>query len=148
MNNHMLSYAYISIISLLTLLFLYTGVSKLLDFEGFLHAMRIQPFPNKYAIYPAIGIPLLEIGITVCFFFSQTRLLGLYISFFLMLAFTIYAALVLLHVFRFVPCSCGGILKSLKWGPHLLFNTFFTAISLCGIIIHKKSNQVLKVLYA
>lgn len=144
----MLSCAYIAIISLLTLLFLYTGVSKLLDFEGFLHAMRIQPFPNEYAIYPAVGIPLLEIGITVCFFFNRIRLLGLYASFFLMLVFTVYAALVLLHVFPFVPCSCGGILKALKWEAHLWFNIFFTAISLCGIIIHKKSNQVLKVIYA
>lgn len=147
MNNQTLSYSYLAIISLLTLLFLYTGVSKLLDFEGFLHAMRIQPFPNQYAIYPSIGIPVLEIAITICFFFNRTRLLGLSGSFVLMLVFTVYAALVLLKVFPFVPCSCGGILKSLKWGPHLLFNMFFTAISFYGIVIHKKANQALNVIY-
>jgi putative oxidoreductase len=138
---------YYLILALLTVLFLYTGISKLLDFQGFLHAMQIQPFPNKYAIYPAWGIPLLEIAITITFFFNRTRLTGLYASFVLMSLFTVYAILVLMHVFPFVPCSCGGILKSLKWEAHLWFNIFFTAISLCGILIHKKSDQGLNAVY-
>jgi hypothetical protein len=63
---------------------------------------------------------------------------GLYASLVLMLAFTIYTAAVLLHAFKYVPCSCGGVIRKLTWPQHLVFNLFFVGISVAAIILLKK----------
>jgi len=65
----------------------------------------------------------------------------LYASLILMMAFTIYTVTVLLHAFRYVPCSCGGVIKKLTWPQHLVFNLFFVAISLLGIWLKKRDAQ-------
>jgi putative oxidoreductase len=124
--------------SLLILLFLYASVSKWLAFKSFVGDMNNQPFPNWMTPWLVWGIPFIEVLIVLLLIFDRTRLSGLYASLALMLAFTIYTAAVLLHSFKYVPCSCGGVIRKLTWPQHLVFNLFFVGISVVGIILIKR----------
>jgi len=80
------------------------------------------------------ALPFTELAIVALLIFDRTRLAGLYAAFIVMIAFTFYTAVVLMHVFKYIPCSCGGIIKNLSWQQHLVFNLFFVLISLIGIL--------------
>lgn len=126
------------IAALLVLLFLYASVSKLLGFSLFVDEMNNQPFPNWMTPYLVVIIPGSEILIAAALLFDRTRLLGFYASLVLLFLFTLYAALVLLNVFDYVPCSCGGMLKKLNWTEHLMFTLAFLLLSIAGIILFRK----------
>lgn len=79
-------------------------------------------------------LPAVEICIAFLLTFRRTMTIGLYASFILMAAFTVYVFLVLVHFFPRVPCSCGGFIRQLGWTAHLIFNLFFLA--LCAITIY------------
>lgn len=121
------------------LLFLYASVSKWLAFKSFIGDMNNQPFPNWMTPWLVWSIPTIEVLIVLLLIFDKTRVSGLYASLVVMLAFTIYTAAVLLHAFKYVPCSCGGVIRKLTWPQHLVFNLFFVAISVAGILLLKKS---------
>jgi hypothetical protein len=125
--------------SLLILLFLYASVSKWLAFKSFVGDMNNQPFPNWMTPWLVWSIPSMEVLIVLLLIFDRTRLPGLYASLVLMGAFTVYTAAVLLHAFKFVPCSCGGVIRKLTWPQHLFFNLFFVGITVAGIILLRKN---------
>lgn len=124
---------------LLVFLFFYTALSKILSFKDFQFDMKNQPFPNSWAPYFAYGLPTAELAIVACLVFNRSRLFGLYASMVLMLLFAVYTSLVLAHVFPYTPCSCGGIIRSLSWPQHLVFNLFFVAISFWSIRNYKEA---------
>jgi putative oxidoreductase len=126
------------IAALLVLLFLYASISKLLGFSLFVDEMNNQPFPNWMTPYLVVLIPGSEILAAAALLFDRTRMLGLYASFALLFVFTLYAALVLLNVFDYVPCSCGGMLKKLNWTQHLWFTSAFLLLSIIGILLFRK----------
>ncbi|ANF52949.1 hypothetical protein A0O34_21555 [Chryseobacterium glaciei] len=121
------------VVLLLVVLFLYTGISKLVDFKTFTYDLNNQPFPNSFTPFLKWAVPLSEIAIVGTLMFEKTRIIGLYASLVLMSMFTIYTALVLFHVFEYVPCSCGGVIKHLSWPQHLVFNSFFVVITFMAI---------------
>jgi putative oxidoreductase len=125
--------------ALLITLFLYASLSKFLDFATFQKEMMNQPFPTSWAPFVVWIIPCTEIAIAVLLIFDRTRLLGLYGSFILMGLFTVYSIAILLHFFRYVPCSCGGVIKHLTWRQHLVFNLFFLALAVGGILIQRRN---------
>lgn len=129
---------------LLVILFLYTGISKFVDFKGFTYDLNNQAFPNSLTPFLRWMVPLTEIAIVSTLLFEKSKLAGLYASLILMTAFTVYTGLVLLHVFEYVPCSCGGVIKHLTWPQHLIFNIFFVVISYLAIRFyrHKELRQV------
>lgn len=129
------------VVLLLVILFLYTAVSKFVDFKGFTYDLNNQPFPNSLTPILRWLVPLTEIGIVLGLIFEKTRLLALYSSLILMSLFTIYTALVLFDVFEYVPCSCGGVIKNLTWPQHLIFNLFFVVITLLAIRVNKKNSS-------
>jgi putative oxidoreductase len=124
--------------ALLILLFLYASLSKFLDFKTFTGEMNNQPLPNSWTPFLVWFIPCTEIAISVALVFEYTRLLGLYASLVLMGLFTVYTIIILLHFFSYVPCSCGGVIKRLTWGQHLVFNLFFVALSVHGITLQRR----------
>jgi putative oxidoreductase len=126
--------------ALLIILFLYASLSKFLDFSTFLNEMRNQPFPTSWAPFVVWIIPCTEIAIAVLLIFDRTRLLGLYGSLALMGVFTLYSIAILVHLFRYTPCSCGGVIKHLTWHQHLFFNIFFLALAVGGIILIQHRN--------
>src|ERR1700735_5679553 len=128
------------ICALLILLFLYASISKFLDFKTFIDQMNNQPLPNSWTPFLVWAIPLLEIAISIALLFEYTRLLGLYASLALMILFTVYTGIILLHFFPYIPCSCGGVIQKLTWTQHLILNLFYIALSGIGIILqHRKS---------
>ena len=126
--------------ALLILLFLYASVSKFLDFKTFIKEMNNQPLPNSWTPFLVYFIPCSEILLSVALIFERTRLLGLYGSLVLMGLFTIYAILILVHVFSYVPCSCGGVIKRLTWRQHLILNLFFVTLSVVGVIAQRSKS--------
>jgi len=124
--------------SLLILLFLYASVSKWLAFRTFIGEMNNQPFPNWMTPFLVWSIPFIEVIIAIGLIFEKTRIPALYASLVLMSAFTIYTVVILLHAFKYIPCSCGGVIRKLTWPQHLFFNLFFVGISLLGIVLKKR----------
>lgn len=122
------------ICTLLVFLFVYASVSKFANWTTFVGDMNNQPFPAFVKPILVWAVPLAELAIVTLLIFDTTRLLGLYASLLLMVAFTFYTGVVLMHFFKYIPCSCGGIIKNLSWGEHLVLNLFFVLISLIGIV--------------
>jgi len=125
--------------ALLILLFLYTSLSKFMDFKSFVDDMNNQPFPNSWTPFLVWFVPCSEILICIALLFERTRMAGFIGSLVLMTLFTIYTIIVLLNFFTYIPCSCGGVIRRLTWNQHLVFNLFFVALSITGLILqHRK----------
>lgn len=117
---------------LLTILFTYASISKLLQYNTFKFQLDQSPFITGYSGIIAWSIPATELVATALLMLPVTRLKGFYLSYGLMLLFTLYIYAIL-HYSYFVPCSCGGILSRMNWEQHLIFNIVFTLIALTGI---------------
>ena len=126
---------------LLVFLFVYAAVSKLANWTTFVSDMNNQPFPSFLKPILVWAVPFTELAIVALLIFDTTRLIGLYASLVLMIAFSFYTAVVLLHFFTYVPCSCGGIIKNLSWGQHLVFNLFFVLIAFIAILKYPLQTQ-------
>jgi hypothetical protein len=118
-----------AILALLVLLFFYTGADKLFGLDEFTRSMYNQPIPHWLAFFLARLIPVIEILTAVCLLFTTTQRFGLYSSFILLSIFSVYIALILLHFFRKIPCSCAGIFRHITWQQHLWINLFLLALT-------------------
>lgn len=126
---------------LLIALFVYTAVSKLSDMATFRGQMLNQPLPKSITTILVWIVPASELLAATLLAIRPLRLFGLYLSLLLMTAFTAYVALVLANTFAYVPCSCGGIMRSLSWQAHLAINICFTLLSSMGIFLHKSTKD-------
>jgi hypothetical protein len=117
---------------LLVALFTYAAISKLMQYDTFEYQLGQSPFVTGYAGLLAWSLPLFELLIAALLVIPGTRLTGFYLSYAMMLAFTIYIY-AMLHYSYFVPCSCGGILSQMNWDQHFIFNIVFTLIEMAGI---------------
>lgn len=120
---------------ILILLFIYTAYHKLIDLNHFestlMKSTLIEGYQIKYLLY---FVPIIEI-VTILFLIQKKYLIGLYLSFFLMLTFTIY--LVVLNNFSFYKgCSCGGIFNELSYLEHIIVNVSLILTSLISILIY------------
>jgi putative oxidoreductase len=116
-------------IFLLIFLFVYTTVSKLLDFQGFKDAMSAQPLSKGFQRMLIYLLPISEFATAVLLTYFRTRLIGLYTGLVLLLLFTGYIILIKLNFYGNIPCTCSGVIKHMTWTQHLLFNLFFLMIS-------------------
>ena len=122
------------------LLFLYTSLSKLKDYELFKNVLTVSPLLKPVAGIIAWLLPVTEIVIVVLLFVPRMRSKGLYASFILISIFTIYLVYMVLFT-PHLPCNCGGVLKSLTWPQHIFFNLFFILLSLTGILLYKRDRN-------
>lgn len=130
----------ISIISLLFIfLFLYTAVSKLLDYGQFSSELSKSPLFTPATAHLAWTIPIVELLLVVMLTMARWRLKALYASFVLMILFTIYIFW-LANFTYYVPCSCGGILEQLSPTIHIILNIFLSILALAGIWLQKQTN--------
>lgn len=118
-------------------LFGYAAVSKLLDYKTFLVQLGQSPLLTEYATTVAWLVPAVEMLTVVLFITVRFRLLALYASFTLMVAFSAYIV-VITQFSDYVPCSCGGVLEKLSWNQHLVFNLVFVALAVVAIVLHSK----------
>ena len=118
--------------SLLLFLFGYTGISKLMDPEGFRTTLSRTPFIATGAAALAVAIPLAELVIVLLLLFPATRLKGLYASAGLLVLFTGYLAGMLLFA-PHLPCRCGGVISGMGWWAHVGMNVGLTGLTVWGI---------------
>lgn len=121
------------ICGIIAALFFYAAFSKLMDYDKSVGEMRNQIFYTSIANILTWLIPSVELLLAFFLLFPSTRTIALWSSLFLLSAFTIYIAIVMSGVFGRIPCSCGGILKNMSYGTHLVFNLFFIANALLGL---------------
>jgi hypothetical protein len=124
------------------LLFVYAAISKLLDFENFRVQLAQSPLLSAWAGMIAPSVIAIELVLALLLSFNPTRLTGLYASFFLMIAFTVYIYIIL-NYSDFVPCSCGGIIEKLNWPQHMTFNIAFALLALFAIILSESAKGTL-----
>jgi len=128
--------------SLIVLLFVYAGTSKLTDMELFVKDMEKQPLPSWLKMPLVWVIPFMEIIIAGLLVFKRTRLAGLYAAAIILFAFTCYTILVLSLYFGQIPCSCGGFIRTLSWPQHLLLNLFFLLAAVAAIMYQYKLKKI------
>lgn len=135
----------IEIIStILALVFLYAGISKLLDYPTFSTQLAKSPLLSDQANNIAWSLPVIEIAIAIMLFITGLRQFALYAFLFLMSSFTIYL-LVILNFSDYIPCSCGGILQKMSWEAHVIFNLAIIAINLFAIYLFNKTQGKLPI---
>ena len=121
------------ICALLVLLFLYTALSKLSDFDSFRGMLERSPLIGRYSVIVVWVLPVSELIVTALLLVPGWKLAGLYASLALLLLFTGYLLYILLFQSQHLPCSCGGILRKMTWKQHVVFNLFFIALCIAGI---------------
>jgi len=124
----------ITVISIL--LFLYTGIYKLIEYPVFKEQIAMSPILRPFTGTIAWLLPTAEFLTAILLIIPNWRLYGFYIGTFLMVIFTIYF-MSILTIDKRLPCSCGGILEELSWQQHLLINCFFIFLGFTGIRLQK-----------
>ena len=115
-------------------LFTYAAASKLIEQETFEIQISQSPLLSAYATTLAWSVPASEIVISLGLSIQIFRALALYLSYGLMVVFTGYIVAIL-NFGSQIPCSCGGILSSMGWTQHLVFNVFFVLLAACAILV-------------
>lgn len=118
---------------LLILLWVYAAVSKLLDVTTFRGQLNNQTFSHEFAAVLLYALPAAELSAAALLALPVSKVAGRGLSLSLLLSFTGYILLVLLHYWSRVPCSCGGILSHLGWKTHLFFNLFFIGVNIVAL---------------
>jgi uncharacterized membrane protein YphA (DoxX/SURF4 family) len=122
------------------ILFLYTGISKLMDYSIFKEHIATSPLLAPIAKPIAESLPFVEFFVVILLTVPRWRLKGFYAALSLMMLFTIY----IIGILSFddqLPCSCGGVLAEMSWGQHIIFNCGFIAMAIIGIIFQKKMQK-------
>jgi uncharacterized membrane protein YphA (DoxX/SURF4 family) len=122
---------------LFVFLFLYTAVSKLMDFSVFKAQLSESPVLRPVAGIITWALPLTEVLVSFFLFSPRWRLKAFYACLVLMLSFTGYI-IAILTFSKHLPCSCGGVLAQLSWRDHLIFNAVFIALSVVGIFLGER----------
>lgn len=125
------------IIVLYVILFLYTGISKLIDYPVFKEQIATSPLLVPVSKIIAISLPWIEFLVVMLLIIPRWRLKGLYSAFLLMSLFTIYIIGILLFN-KELPCSCGGVISELSWGQHIVFNAAFIMLAAIGARIERQ----------
>ena len=126
------------IICLIILMLFYACFSKWADMRLFRHVMLYQPFPAWAAETLVWLLPPIEMFTGILIIFPKTRRSGLFVFVLLMSAFSIYIIVILMHFFPDVPCSCGGLIQSMSWVQHLIFNIFFIVMGIISIRLEQQ----------
>lgn len=130
------------VIASLVLLWSYTASVKLLNIIDFRQQMLKQAFPlwlNKNLVWM---LPLVEVLTTALLLIKRLQHFGLWVSLVLMLSFSSYVGLVVAGYYKRIPCSCGGVLKSMSWNIHLGFNLFFLLLTYIGIFLSNRERRL------
>ncbi|MBN8850382.1 MAG: hypothetical protein BGO55_32275 [Sphingobacteriales bacterium 50-39] len=117
----------------LVFLFVYTASAKFLRIDVFAFQLERFPWISPVAKLMAWVVPVVEIVVSMLLLTGRIRVTGFYAALTLMLAFTLYLAL-MLGSDRHLPCSCGGVISWMTWKQHLVFNLFFIGVAFAGLV--------------
>jgi uncharacterized membrane protein YphA (DoxX/SURF4 family) len=131
----------IEIITVLNIiLFLYTGIAKIMDYSVFKEQLADSPILAWAAKPVALLLPWLEFAIVLMLIIPRWRLKGLYASLALMTLFTAYI-IALFSISKEMPCSCGGVIELLSWKQHIVFNGIFMLLNIWTIRLLRREKK-------
>lgn len=128
-------------IYLIALLWLYTGVYKILQINYSIDQLRESPLISDFALVLGYGLPILELALFALLLFDRTRTTALWGSGILLILFTLYIVIGLVFFRRDMPCTCGGIISHLTWQNHIYFNLCFIFLSFFSLYQWKQANR-------
>jgi len=123
---------------LLVVLFMYASFGKIFDLKDYVDSMYNQPLPHWLVAPMVIFLPVAEVATALGLIFEKTQRRSLQSALGLLSLFSLYIACILLHFFRWVPCSCGAIFHKLTWGQHLLINLLLAALTAMALTRRSK----------
>jgi hypothetical protein len=129
-----------TILVLNIILFLYTGITKLIDYDVFKEQLADSPILGFAATSLALLLPWVEFAIVLMLIVPRWRLKGFYATLILMTLFTTYI-IGLFSINKELPCSCGGIIALLSWKQHLVFNGIFILLNAMAIKLQKREKK-------
>lgn len=133
---------------LFILLWGYTAISKIHEFDETLVQISQSPMIGEWAGFIAVILPIAELFLVVLLLMEKTKKTGLLLSLGMMTAFTTYIILMLNFSYH-IPCACAGILShgiiwkgevvfKMTWERHIIFNLVFVIIGLANILFPHK----------
>jgi thiol-disulfide isomerase/thioredoxin len=126
------------------LLFLYTGVAKLMEIQQFKEQLVSSPLVGSIAGILTWALPIGELILAVALFIPAFRLKALYATLVLMTLFTVYV-IVILFMDNQLSCSCGGIIEELSPKQHVLFNSACSILSAVAIALARRQEPTMRV---
>lgn len=137
MVNIMKRSVFIDVVAFLfVLLFVYTATSKFLDFTLFREQIAENAILAPFARIIVWFVPLSEIVISIMLLSPNWRIRGLYLAVGLMVVFTTYI-IIIMNFSEHIPCSCGGIISTLSWKEHIIFNSAFMLLGILAILVSR-----------
>jgi uncharacterized membrane protein YphA (DoxX/SURF4 family) len=118
---------------LLILLWIYTGLDKIIRYGESRNAFHNQTFQAELAEALSYLVPGVELLLALLLLFSVTRWWGYLGSILLLSVFTTYVGLIWVGAFPRVPCNCAGILESLGWAEHFILNMICIGLGVWGL---------------
>ncbi|QNK61109.1 hypothetical protein H7F33_11005 [Pedobacter sp. PAMC26386] len=123
------------IIALFILLWAYASIPKFRNIRYFKEVMESQAIPKWMAQLLTWLLPITELSIIGLLIFEKTRLIGMYATLIMMLAFTVYVGGIMFHVYNKYPCPCGGLFTRIGWRKHFKLNLILSALALIGVLL-------------
>jgi len=129
---------------LLIILFLYTGLYKVIHLSQFAFTLSNSPLIGHFNKALSILVPTTELIITLGLLMSLLkdssvlRKWSLLCSAILMMLFTLYVGYMLSTSSR-LPCSCGGVIREMNWHQHLYFNMLFFLLPIIALFLNSKN---------
>jgi uncharacterized membrane protein YphA (DoxX/SURF4 family) len=124
-------------VSLLVLLYTYTGVAKLLQLPQQQAVLAQLPYIGGLSSFIAIAVPVAELVVVCALLIPSLTKPGLTCSLCMLVVFTTYIIAALLGNSH-LPCSCGGVLRSLTWTQHIFFNSTFIVVNIIALRINRR----------
>lgn len=126
------------IVIALMLLWLYAGITKIMDVQTFSDQLAKMPFISGFHSLLSWSVPVVMLFTALLLALPQTKLLGLYSSIALLIAFVLYISSVLLFS-GVVPCTCAGIKINLNWKDHLWINGTGIVLTSIAVWLERKT---------
>ncbi|MBL1410377.1 MauE/DoxX family redox-associated membrane protein [Sphingobacterium faecale] len=131
---------------ILGLLFIYTAVRKMIDYNAHVaHIADVKFLSASIAYHAAYLVILAEMAIALLLLVPITRVQvwGWKLILPLMLVYTFYVNHVL-NLPLFIPCSCKGVHDRLAWTDHYILNAGLSILALSMITLHYRIRKLMK----
>jgi hypothetical protein len=117
--------------------FLYSAIDKLLHINNYAYWISKTPLLKQFSKWLPYVVPFVEIVVAIMLITNRWRLLALYASFYLLIAFVGYI-ITMLNIVDNPPFSYGGLLIRMSWGQQVVYNGVLAFVSMIGIILFEK----------
>ncbi|NDV15762.1 hypothetical protein GO009_06955 [Muricauda sp. TY007] len=141
LTKHRTSVLYTIAVSL-SMLFMYTGLTKIWEGDLFYHNVIDSPIfgGETTALVVSWLFPFLEILTAVALLWPKARRLGLFMALGLFLAITTYLT-ANLYFSEYIPCTCRTFFSMLDWQGHLYLTLGCLVITVLTIILYPKKTK-------